>query len=146
MTNVPELKPCPFCGGATFQDDFSLNAFICADCGAVGPEGHSGEYAERWNSRAAIAPEMAAEALKKEFLEGKFEKTGDAAMQDLIEQGVTCQYTLIENWLNAIAEQKNRENRWEGYSSPRGLQAMCKYVHSDQERMPFPRGARNDNR
>lgn len=52
----------------------------------------------------AITPVIAAEVLRKYWLEGKFETIGDVAMQELIDDGVTCQYTLVDNWLRNIVD------------------------------------------
>lgn len=52
-----ELKPCPFCGGTTLDDDGEN--VICSDCLAIGPDADYLEggisSAAAWNRRAGEA-------------------------------------------------------------------------------------------
>lgn len=64
---VPELLPCPFCGGSAAtdvdRDEWDIARALCTVCGADGPyedlADHASEAkavakaAERWNDRAA---------------------------------------------------------------------------------------------
>lgn len=63
-------------------------------------------YSHQYTRTDAITPAMAAKVLHYYFEKGEFEYTGDASMQEVINAGITCQYTLTENWLRAIAEQE----------------------------------------
>lgn len=59
--SIPELLPCPFCGGSWLEsrrneDDISegivYTRIICASCGAEGPDGTGLPAAvEAWNRR-----------------------------------------------------------------------------------------------
>lgn len=70
---IPDLKPCPFCGGGKFhantkakgyflkrqaereKRDTSNHLVRCTKCGAKGPLMHSpAEAAEAWNTRAQV--------------------------------------------------------------------------------------------
>jgi hypothetical protein len=47
----PELKPCPFCGGAYVAPSVLTGGIFCEECGADGP--WSPAFHGGWNTRAA---------------------------------------------------------------------------------------------
>ncbi len=55
MDDVPELKPCPFCGSLGVA---IVGSFVrCGTCGGTGPYGYSdAEATNRWNERTVIEP------------------------------------------------------------------------------------------
>lgn len=60
MTDRPNMKPCPFCGGAEIETSLVQGGPFaprnaCSDCGATGPVEHHdtiGSKADAWNTRA----------------------------------------------------------------------------------------------
>lgn len=87
MTELNEVKPCPWCGSTTppiqvLTDGYKWGALSCSDCGATAPEVRTG-YAEdvlwydaaleAWNKRPedvrreAVLRQLAAEAQKHDM-------------------------------------------------------------------------------
>ena len=75
MNNLPDLKPCPFCGESTVYvvdgESFRYRVATCSNCGAIGPEVRMDTLAEdkesaklrahtwaidEWNHRADTLP------------------------------------------------------------------------------------------
>jgi len=66
QTDPAALKPCPFCGGASFTYRAAQvgDSYYCNDCGAYGPLADPDTIKERWNTRASDPAALVKAALK----------------------------------------------------------------------------------
>jgi Lar family restriction alleviation protein len=85
MSDAPELKPCPFCGGKALLTNREMPgcAFVvCEGCQAQGDDGTVERVVAAWNRRADLHRAEVEAAVKRaiEACAGKAEKTGTCLM------------------------------------------------------------------